>query len=845
MRTRTGLWQRASIALSLAALTILAYWTRDHASLVYYLCRYLYILPIMGAAYFFDSTAARFVALACSGLFLPALPDLVYRSGLSSAAVELTALLLFYNLFASLASSLIEFDRRHRKVIDTVQRLGELIGKSLDMASVVHHVLEQGVELCEADGAQIILRPEKSYGTNARSAQKLAADNHSQSFWIGEPLTRGDQRASHDARGRENLAQWLLRRGEVVVIGDLADDERFDVPRQATRVPIPLMAAPLLRAAVSVGVLALWRWGNRPFNSEEAELLRVLAERSQSALENAWLYTQTDEALSRRAQELSVLARELSMLVDTSGAVSATLDLDELLQILCRKMIESVGASFCRIYLWDQDEHTLVLRAAHTVRGLGGDPDIGRSFPVGSLSLWQHIDERAAPVVVGGPGSSPELSLAQRSLGLPVATRSALMVPLMVKGRALGVAALGEMRSWDRSPFTNAKMGLCQAMARQGALAVENILAFEAMARESQRIRLVIDNVADGVFSTDMERRILAFNPAAEKITGYSSRDVLGRRCAEVLQGVAENGRELCSHDCPVLLATRCGGGHASFRCKAWITGSDGRKVLIAHSAAPLIDQNGEVTGAVSVIRDVSREEELVRLKSEFISLVSHQLRTPLASISAAAELLAGGDVDRSTENDLLQTLSRQCVRLTRLVEQVLEASRLDEGRLKPTLEPLAPAPLIKGTVGLFSARYPDYTFKVRVPKCPCFVQGDRVSTEVVLDNLLQNAVNYSPKGSRIDVSVRDMQDCVVIGVADQGVGIPSEELDTIFERFHRRPDQESGRRNGFGLGLYIARMLLEAQGGKIWVESEPRKGSRFYVSLKKMADLGEEDTDH
>jgi len=417
------------------------------------------------------------------------------------------------------------------------------------------------------------------------------------------------------------------------------------------------------------------------------------------------------------------------------------------------------------------------------------------------------------------------------------------VVPLVVKGRTLGIVVLGEMRSWERSSFTGAKLELCQAMAGQGALAVENILAFESMARQRQRIQLVIDNVADGVFSTGLDRRILAFNPAAEKITGYSARDVLGRRCAEVLQAVSDNGRELCSHECPVTLMTRPGREPGSVRCKAWITGKDGRRVLIAHSVAPLIDQNGSVAGAVSVIRDVSREEELVRLKSEFISLVSHQLRTPLASISAAAELLVAGDLDRSTGDDLLTTLSRQCLRLTRLVEQVLEASRLDEGRLKPTLEPLAPAPLIEGTVGLFEARYPDHAFNVLIPEHLSFAKGDRIFTEVVLDNLLQNAVNYSPQGSRIDVSIRDMDGRVVIGVADQGAGIPLDEQDKIFERFHRRHDQETGSGDGFGLGLYIARMLIEAQGGKIWVQSVPSKGSCFYFSLDKMANVDEEDT--
>jgi PAS domain S-box-containing protein len=844
MRQRADVWHGATVALSMAGITLLACLARDQSSLIYYLCRYLYILPIMGAVYFFDSTTARFVALTCTGLFVPALVRLVYWSGLSSAVVELAALLFFYNLFASLGSSLIEFDRRQRKVVDTAQRFGELIGKSLDMGSVVPHVLEQGAQLCEADGVQIVLRQIGGHGLGAWAGERLSAGSHRQSFWDGQPLIADDSGDSKGATCRENLAQWLLRRNEVVVIPDLANDARFDFPRRGNRGPTPLMAAPLLPAPQPVGLLAMWRCGRRRFNADERDLLRVLADRSQSALENAWLYSQTDEALSSKALELSALARDLSILVDTSRAVSATLDLSDLLRIFCRKMIESVEATYCRIYLIDHEGQNLVLRAACTVRDFDRSPGIGRYFPVASLPWLETADAKVAPVVVGASGAKVELSEIEESLALPVQTRSLVTVPLAVKGRTLGIVVIGEMRSWDRSPFTEAKLELCQAIAGQGALAIENILAFESMARQSQRIQLVMDNVADGVFSTGLDRRILAFNPAAENITGYAARDVVGRRCSDVLRAVSDDGSKLCSTDCPVMLATQPGGRVGSVRCKAWITRSDGRKVLVSHSAAPLMERSGRIGGAVSVIRDVSREEELVRLRSEFISLVSHQLRTPLASISASAELLARGDLDRSAGDELLDTLSRQCLRLTRLVEQVLEASRLDEGRLKPVLEPLAPAPLIEGTVAMFKARYPQYTFRIQIPESLRFVMGDRVSTEVVLDNLLQNAVNYSPKGSRIDVFCRDSDSRVIIGVADQGMGIPADELDKVFERFHRHPGRSSGGRDGFGLGLYIARTLVEAQGGEIWVESVAAKGSCFSFSMNKMADLGDaEDT--
>ena len=823
-KNRANVLPGIAILLLLLSLTLLAFRTRYQPGFLHHLCRYFYLLPIMATGYYYGTDAALFVALACTALFAPLLANLLYGTGLSAATIELAALLLIYNLFAALTSSLVEFDRRHRKLLDTVERLGELIGKSLDLTNLLPLILEQSMALCHADGGEIILREH---------------EGHKQAVVLGKAVTPGERTADNGTSSRQSLLEWLAERNEIVMLSDLANDPRFDLPLEEPQRSVALLAVPLVRVLEPIGLLAIWRIGGGRFRQEDVDLLRVLADKSQMAIDNAWLYSQTDEALSRRA-------RELSILLDTSNAVSSILDLDELLQALCQRMTESVEASFCRIYLLVEEGRDLILSAAHTIRTLDRDPGVGRNFPVDSLPWHGRAMAKGVPIALRGDDPDRELLEPERSLTLSGGAKSALLVPLTVKGRTLGLAALGEMRSWDRSPFAAAKIELCQAMAGQGALAVENILAIQSIARQSQRMQLIIDNVADGVFSTDLDRRILAFNPAAEKITGYSAKEVIGRNCAEVLRTTREDGYDCSSDNYPLLSATKPQYEVTPRRHREWIVRSDGRKVLVAHSVAPLIDQDGQVSGAVSVIRDVSREEELVRLKSEFISLVSHQLRTPLASISASAELLATrADLDEPTKRDLLQTLNHQCLRLTRLAEQVLEASRLDKGRIKLTLEPLALIPLVQGTVSMFRSRYPEHLFSVQAPERLPFAQGDKASTEVILENLLQNAVNYSLEGSRITVSTEERDGDIIVSVGDQGVGIPSDELDKVFQPFHRLPPHVPDRAHGFGLGLYIARMLAEAQGGTIWVESEPGEGSCFHLALKKLETFDEEDTAH
>jgi PAS domain S-box-containing protein len=354
--------------------------------------------------------------------------------------------------------------------------------------------------------------------------------------------------------------------------------------------------------------------------------------------------------------------------------------------------------------------------------------------------------------------------------------------------------------------------------------------------QKSPQFKLIIDHMADGVFSTDADGRILAFNPAAEKITGCSASEMLGRQCGDKFGGQNENNDILCgSRDCPVRKILGSASGIRPMECKEWITRQDGERRPVVHSIAPIVDQTARIIGTVSILRDVSREEESLRLKSEFISLVSHQLRTPLANINASAELLTNSNLDETLRKDLVQNLFQQSERLCRLVNQVLESARLEKGKLQVILEPLALLPLIEQTTAMFQQRIGAHVLRIDVAPDLTFPMGDRTSVEIILENLIQNALNYSPQGSTITISAEECDDAVVVSVADQGIGIPVDQLHKVFQPFYRISNRNNTQSSGFGLGLYIARMLVEAQGGTIWAESESGQGACFRFTLQKL----------
>lgn len=731
-----------------------------------------------------------------------------------------------------LERSLIETRLRNEK-----EQLAETLKRRTEQTTILADISKSVVSLMDLD--QLLKRTVEA-GVRVANAEEgflLLIDPETDALYLrAEKNPDQEQAECLRLKVEDGLAGEAVKTRKPLRRGDSSTRRRFKV--KTGYLVNSLLYVPLTLGRQVIGVLSVYNQVSaREFTEEDEYLLSAVADYAAIGIENARLCGETEQALSIRE-------RELSILLETGDAVSSALSLSDLLQALCHMMIKSVEASICKIYLLDNGGSNITLKATQSMRGSDGDPDLERTFQLDSLPWHRRAITEGTPLVLRRGALPSDLPELERSLALSTGVDSALLMPLMVKGSALGVVSLGETRSWSRSPFVDTRIELCQALARQGALAIEGMLTFESMARQSQRIQLIIDSVADGVLSTDLDRRILAFNPAAEKITGYSAADVIGRKCADILGLMKGSGQERCSIDCPLAFQGLVDPGGALVTHREWITRADGARVCIVHSVSPLIDDNGELKGAVSVIRDVSREEELSRLKSDFITLVSHQLRIPLASISASAELLRKSQLDQPTRVEVLDTLHRQCLRLTRLVEQVLESSRLEEGRLTTITEPLALTALIEETVHIFRSRYPTRLFSIHVPKDLPFALGDRGCTEVVLDNLLQNAVNYSPESSRIDIGAEEADESIVLSVADQGVGIPRDQIDKIFDRFHTPAVSVFHRVHGFGLGLYIAKALVQAQGGRIWVESEPGEGSRFRFTLEKFGGLNEAEGD-
>jgi signal transduction histidine kinase/CHASE3 domain sensor protein len=252
---------------------------------------------------------------------------------------------------------------------------------------------------------------------------------------------------------------------------------------------------------------------------------------------------------------------------------------------------------------------------------------------------------------------------------------------------------------------------------------------------------------------------------------------------------------------------------------------------LLAERAALAIENSKLYTEQVEARRKV---EDLSRLKDEFLSIASHELRTPVTSIKGYTQLAKTliRENDLTTSEEYLDIALDQIDRMSRLILELLDVSRIETGRLEIRREPIQWATFVRDVVHRHHTAVSDRRFHVNEPDDSKVVQGDRDRLEQVLGNLLENAVKYSPDGSEILVNVENRDETVVTSVCDRGIGIPADELGQVFERFHRGRHVSSTNYGGLGLGLYITKQIVERHGGSIWVESREGSGTSFYFSL-------------
>ena len=339
--------------------------------------------------------------------------------------------------------------------------------------------------------------------------------------------------------------------------------------------------------------------------------------------------------------------------------------------------------------------------------------------------------------------------------------------------------------------------------------------------------------VGDGIYGMDMDGKFSFINPAAARILGYTSEEMQGKDIHELIHHSHADGTEHSRANCPILLGLR---RREEVRIREDVLWrKDGTTVPVEYIASPLIDE-GAIAGMVVAFQDVSERRRLEKMKDEFISTVSHELRTPLTSLRASLGLISSGSLDQRPEKrrQMLEVAIGNCDRLVRLVNDILDFDRVENGSMPLHRENLKAGDLLRraADVEYEAAFKAQIRFRFDSP-AGLTVNVDQERILRVLSELVSNAIKFSPPETIIKLAAHAAEnDEVCFTVEDRGRGIAQDKLDVVFERFQQGDASDSRELGGTGLGLAICRRIVEQHGGRIWVESDPGKGSRFFFTL-------------
>jgi len=507
--------------------------------------------------------------------------------------------------------------------------------------------------------------------------------------------------------------------------------------------------------------------------------------------------------IARRVEEQTALYEVGRSLIDE-------VDTRNLLELLLTKAVDLVDAQLGVLSLHEEGG-LLQVKAVH---GLDGKY-IGMAFPPGEY-LAGEAAEKEEPLrrIEVEPGQAAPW-------GKELAYRiSYLAAPITWQGKITGMIEVASPAS--EQAFGDDDLRLLNLFVNQAAIALENSNLYRLITEDQRRMEAMLHSINDGVIAVNNEAKIILVNSAAESILNLPP----------FYQINEHHLKEVIRHPDLANLFLKSLNTRREMEEEVHL-GPPDKKILEVETS--LIETSpGERIGIIAVIRDVTALRELEQVKSDFVSTVSHELRTPLTSIKAYIATLRRDDVefDDQTRQEFLRVVEEETDRLTRLISDILDVSRIESGRLELKKRKFDMARLVRIVTDKMQSQASNHHISLESPDGITPVGGDPDKIEQVVMNLVDNAVKYSPSGGEINVTLEARHRKLEFSVRDQGVGIPEDQIPHIFEKFHRVDNRATREVYGTGLGLYVSKSIVESHGGTIWAESELGKGSTFHFTL-------------
>jgi len=722
---------------------------------------------------------------------------------LASMTAQVTVLLRNARLF--------EKAERERRQLRVMYDLARRLAAVQDADQLLSLFVDEAAGLLGAEAAAIRLREGDDLVLSARTA-------------AGAGITMRSR-----IRVDDSLTGRVVSMGQPLAVENLDEDSRLDpthLQRAVAQGFHGYLGVPLTLDARVIGALNIYTKERRVFTPDDVSLLSALADQASAAVTKKRLLREAEEAraaIERLYAESQAREREATKLYEVTSQLASSLDVDRILDQIVGKTVDLLGSDAAGIYTYDERRGRLTFR-----RGLNLDPTLYRNL---ELEPGEGVAGRAyaerRPVWTGDRLTDPALvyTPAVGALVGEFAPRAFLAVPIIIRGEVPGVLVDYFFAPHD---FSSKEVQLLSTLADHAAIALDNARHYEEARTQQTRLAQIFASTSDAFVLVSRRGLIEAVNGRAGDLLGFDPDQVIGLELAELLAGCCATAE----YD-----AVMMGLGTVVEDPGCQAEGDlnlQPRKDILRWVARPTRSAAGETVGATLTFRDVTREREVSQMKSDFVSFVTHQLRTPLAGIKWMLELAAQEPAVPADAASFVQDARDAAERLIGLVNNLLDVSRLEGGKLTLALQDVRIGVLTRSVLDEMSPLILDRGHRLSIggdADVPP-VKTDPQLLRQVFFNLVSNAVMYTPPGGTIAIAMGREGQLARWSIADSGIGIPGASRARLFEKFYRAENVTAIETEGTGLGLYLVRLIVEHLGGQVSYVSEEGKGSTFVVTL-------------
>ncbi|MDA8240676.1 MAG: PAS domain S-box protein [Nitrospiraceae bacterium] len=693
-----------------------------------------------------------------------------------------------------------EIFNKNRELV-ALNSIAGILSKSLRADEIFTKILDRMIEMLRMDGGGIFFIDD--------AKREMVCQYHR---GISEEFVKmmGRIRLGEDVPGRVAVT------GQVMTTSDLSKDQRIERSFVKHSGMKGYCCIPVRGKERVIGVFCLFSFRTHYFTSEEENILTSVGEMTGIALENIKLYEKMRELYE---YQRSRREEEQAQILSLSTRLGSAIELKDVMGPVLELIRNIFSADFVWLLVRDQ-EGNFILRSASPENGKEGKLIYANTVS----SIEGYSAERRVPTVVGDIRVEAKFYLAS-DIGNSQ-FQSVIAVPMHIGEKTVGVYSLYYLGTRE---FKEDELHFLKIIANILAVSIERSDFYLKAITEKGLSDTILQSVADGIITVDVNGRIISVNKAFEKMTGVTATAAVGMPICDVFRYSDDNiDFRFSLGEC---FDAALNGGRMSR--ETFLTSVFQSRNAVLISATPVLDAGGGVSGVVNLVRDISREKEIDRMKTEIIRSVSHEFRTPLSAIVGMTEMILEEDIDGKRAKKYLRTILSEGIRLSNMVSDLLSIARIESGKEILKMVNVDMKELLSGLSRSFSPLVEKKKAEIKYDvDAGRYVVGDEEKIKQVLTNLIGNSLMFSDEGCRVHVSVTDTEGGIVITVSDNGWGISEEDLSHLPERFYR--GRHGQRIKGTGLGLSLCREIVKMHGGSMEIRSKPGAGTEVVLSLPR-----------